>query len=256
MDGHAVELRSFSSLFSYSSRRLASRPCVDAPCRADTIGDRRDGAFDELHMRTWIVPSGSRRFGIAAGVISLVLALQLLPARAWNQVGLLLLPPLTERFDTPPLASMAEFSGIIVAGGSPERVREAGRLARALPRVTLYVSSAGEAEEVMALLGDGVDASRVEVENLARTTYENAQYARRFLDPDPSQRWLLVTSAFHMPRAMGTFRKAGFDVTAWPVDDIPPNYLQSHLVARHEWLGLAWYWLLGRSSALYPAPGF
>ena len=101
----------------------------------------------------------------------------------------------------------------------------------------------------------GVGSERLEIEYLSRTTYENAHYAALFLKPDPEQRWLLVTSAFHMPRAMGSFRQAGFKVTSWPVDDIPKDFTRRLEVAQHEWLGLAAYWLLGRSTALFPSPG-
>ena len=41
---------------------------------------------------------------------------------------------------------------------------------------------------------------------------------RRWSTPKPGERWLLVTSAFHMPRSVGLFRKAGFPVEAYPVD--------------------------------------
>src|SRR4029079_19446208 len=60
--------------------------------------------------------------------------------------------------------------------------------------------------------------SRIVVEDISRTTAENAALLRAKLSPHAGQRWLLVTSAFHMPRAVGAFRKAGFSVEAYPVD--------------------------------------
>jgi uncharacterized SAM-binding protein YcdF (DUF218 family) len=83
----------------------------------------------------------------------------------------------------------------------------------------------------------------------------------------PDERWLLVTSAMHMPRAVGAFRQVGLQVEAYPVDwqtagasDLL-SFFGSPFVrfplcdaAVHEWMGLLVYWLQGRSSALFPAP--
>jgi uncharacterized SAM-binding protein YcdF (DUF218 family) len=76
-----------------------------------------------------------------------------------------------------------------------------------------------------------------------------------------------VTSAWHMPRAVGVFRKAGFNVVPYPVDyqtadsaDLarPFPFLATGLtivdIAVKQWVGLVVYWLTGRSSALFPAP--
>ena len=84
--------------------------------------------------------------------------------------------------------------------------------------------------------------------------------------PKPGERWLLVTSAQHMPRAIGCFRKVGFPVEAYPVDwhtfprwrfIIPASFsrgLKRTDDAVHEWLGLVVYWLTGRTSTLLPGP--
>lgn len=68
-----------------------------------------------------------------------------------------------------------------------------------------------------------------------------------------------------MPRAVGCFRKVGFDVLPYPVDyhtGVGSEYfgtsleqgLESLDLAWHEWLGLAYYRLLGRSDIFFPAP--
>jgi uncharacterized SAM-binding protein YcdF (DUF218 family) len=62
----------------------------------------------------------------------------------------------------------------------------------------------------------------------------------------------LVTGASHMPRAIGSFRKAGFVVEPWPVYDLTVSGRPTMDVARHEWLGLFAYWAVGRTSALLP----
>ncbi len=64
----------------------------------------------------------------------------------------------------------------------------------------------------------GVAPERLILEGKSRDTFENAQFTKGMVKPAPGETWLLVTSAFHMPRSMGLFRKAGFDVTPWPVD--------------------------------------
>lgn len=184
-------------------------------------------------------------------------ALTLLPAvstQASVQVGSWLIDPLKRRFALHGLEAMETYAGLVVLGGGHARVHEAGRLARDYPHLKLFVSGAGEPDHVMRLLGGGIAPDRVEIDTLPRSTYENAQLAARFLMPAPEQRWLLVTSDFHMPRAVGSFRRAGFLVTPWPVDDLPVDYDQALEIARHEWLGLASYWLLGRSATLFPGP--
>ena len=85
--------------------------------------------------------------------------------------------------------------------------------------------------------------------------------------PKPGERWLLVTSAYHMPRSIGLFRKAGFAVEAYPVDwkvgkkdDLFKYYVVSsdglHLVNTgvREWLGLIAYRVSGGTDALLPGP--
>ena len=90
---------------------------------------------------------------------------------------------------------------------------------------------------------------------------------KAILKPKAADRYLLVTSAWHMPRAIGAFRKAGYDVVAYPVDfrtsgpddtwrpnSAIYNGLERVDQATKEWLGLLVYRLSGRSSELFPAP--
>src|SRR5580704_17111528 len=118
-----------------------------------------------------------------------------------------------------------------------KRLAEAGRLARENPRLPIVISGAKGMSRVVAELGGGIDSSRVLVETRSNNTYENALYSAEMIKPKQSERWLLVTGASHMPRAIGSFRRAGFEVEPWPVYDLTvsdsglPN-------AFHEWLGL------------------
>lgn len=103
----------------------------------------------------------------------------------------------------------------------------------------------------------GTDMTRVMTESASRNTYENAIFSRAVTGIDASKPWLLVTSASHMPRALATFRKAGWNVTPYPVDyettaaeDFYSYGLADGVatwrIAMREYLGLAFYWLTDR----------
>jgi uncharacterized SAM-binding protein YcdF (DUF218 family) len=124
-----------------------------------------------------------------------------------------------------------------------------------------------EADVIGPLLQNlGLDPNRVILENQSRNTAENASFTKELLKPRMDQRWLVITSAFHMPRAMGSFRQAGWNAIAYPVDYHTlsnPNLslgfslrngLNSLSAAIHEWAGLTFYWLSGRTNELYPKP--
>ncbi len=113
----------------------------------------------------------------------------------------------------------------------------------------------------------GLDPARILIEERSRNTHENAVHSREIAKPKPGETWLLVTSAFHMPRSVGAFRQAGFEVVPYPVDfrtgahgDPLPGFptisegLRRFDVAAHEYLGLVAYRLSGRTDALFPAP--
>jgi uncharacterized SAM-binding protein YcdF (DUF218 family) len=108
---------------------------------------------------------------------------------------------------------------------------------------------------------------RIIVERKSRNTTENAAFTKQLVMPKPGERWLLVTSAMHMPRAVGVFRKAGFAVDAYPVGYQTASTkdlwtLSSALMggigimdrAVREWNALLVYWITGRISVLFPGP--
>jgi uncharacterized SAM-binding protein YcdF (DUF218 family) len=163
----------------------------------------------------------------------------------------MLVAPLEDRFERAENLDGEGITGVIALGGGVERIREAGRLARRYPHLRVFVS--GESPVyVFKLLGRDIEPTRVDIETRSRNTYENAVFAEAAIKPKPGERWLLVTSASHMPRAMGAFRQNSFPVEPWPVYDRWEKPL--YVVAEHEWLGLTAYRLLGRSSELFPAP--
>ncbi|WP_246669016.1 YdcF family protein [Ancylobacter sp. TS-1] len=177
----------------------------------------------------------------------------------------------------------AELPAITAARGQPsfqesaERILAMGELGRRYPQARLVFaggsSSLGtqpmqEAEVVRRALPQiGLDEGRVAFERTSRNTAENARLARALIQPKPGERWLLVTSAFHMPRAVGCFEAAGFPVIAYPVDfrttgeagwlrpfDSVAQGLGFFDLALREWVGLAAYYLTRWIASPFPAP--
>lgn len=231
-------------------------------------------------------PKWGRRF-LFAGV-ALIVLFGFLPG------GNILVLPLEERFATSvPAKPQEKISGIILLGGfedisvtrargglalneAAERLTETLRLARKLPDAKVIFTGgsgglfggSGIAGSVKQYFVDaGIEPDRIIVENDSRNTYENAVFTKAIVKPAADNRWLLVTSAYHMPRSIGVFRKVGFNVVPYPVDfrtrswddalrpfDNFPAGLQRTDLAVKEWIGLIAYWLSGRSSALFPGP--
>jgi uncharacterized SAM-binding protein YcdF (DUF218 family) len=221
-----------------------------------------------------------------------VAAILLLAIAGLSPLGNALILPLEQRF--PPWTAGGEPAGIVVLGGaisptlsaergtpelneSAERMTVVADLARRFPQARIvFTGGSGklfgdrpdEARFALPLLQSfGIARSRIELESASRNTYENATMSKALARPQPGQRWLLVTSASHMPRAVGCFRRAGFSVEPYPVDwrtggagDLlsPFGTLSGGLarvdVAVREWIGLLAYWITGRTSALFPAP--
>ena len=152
-----------------------------------------------------------------------------------------------------------------------------GNLARRYPQAQIIYAGGGsefapdttpEADLLERTIGAlGLPAARVSYERRSLNTYQNALYAKAMAQPKAGERWLLVTSAFHMPRAVGSFRAAGFEVEAYPVDFRtagnasllkPFAFISQGLrltdTATKEWIGLLSYYLTGKTSALFPAP--
>jgi uncharacterized SAM-binding protein YcdF (DUF218 family) len=199
----------------------------------------------------------------------------------------LALAPLEDRF--PRTALPAHVDGILLLGGAinvnmslarheptldqtAERITATAALARRYPDAKIVLSGgtgwgarSDEAEPTRDLLmALGVAADRMVLETRSRNTFENAEDSFALVHPAPRQVWLLITSAFHMPRAMGCFRKIGWGVVPYPVDyhtapGISGDYfLNGQLtlleVAMREWVGLAAYYMAGHISRIFPGP--
>jgi uncharacterized SAM-binding protein YcdF (DUF218 family) len=164
----------------------------------------------------------------------------------------------------------------VVLNEAAERLTVVADLARRYPDARILFSGgtgeliAGEREAPFAFRlfeTFGIAPDRILLEDRSRNTIENALYSKEIARPMPGQRWLLVTSAYHMPRAIGVFRKVGFAVEPYPVDwrtrgaqdALRPftsvgDGLRRVDTAVREWVGLAVYWITGRSSELFPGP--
>jgi uncharacterized SAM-binding protein YcdF (DUF218 family) len=169
--------------------------------------------------------------------------------------------------------------GQVTIGAAPVRITEAVALAHRYPQARLVFSGgansllrpnaideAGAAAQLFRELG--IAPERITIERQSRNTYENAVLTKQVLQPKPGERWVMITSAWHMPRSVGIFRRAGFEVIPYPTDyetrntevelwrPILPASRGLDLVDRmaREWLGLLAYWAGGRTDALFPAP--
>ncbi len=224
--------------------------------------------------------------GLVVAVAAVSLFLAVVPVGSW------MFGALEDRF--PPLNELpVQVDGIVVTGGvvdpvmskdrgqaavngAVERLFEMAKLAERYPRAKMVFSGGSgdllnqelkEAPLVVPLLRQlGVDPGRVIFEDQSRNTAENAVFSRRLAKPKPDETWLLITSAFHMPRTVGSFRQAGWRVTPYPVDyhTLGKGALPFHFNfnagvgslsrALHEYLGLLFYWLNGKTDELFPGP--
>jgi len=162
-------------------------------------------------------------------------------------------------------STLAEDRGGYLLTGASERLNAIASLRRRRPDVPILVTgNADEAEMTRAFLTDiGIDPDTIMFEDQSRNTYENAQFSADMLADRPGA-YLLVTSARHMPRAVGCFRRAGVTVIPYPVDYRAER--PSWSVARmnptdrfellddmiDEVVGLVVYRMLGRTDSLFP----
>ena len=224
----------------------------------------------------------------------MIAAIVLLAVAAFSPSGNMLLYPLESRFPPWSAAQGAPPDGIVVLGGpidadlsvahgmpvitsSPDRIVAAAALAHRYPNARIVFSGGSsslisneqrEADYAAALFESlGIDKSRLIMDRDSRNTYENAVFSKKLAAPKAGERWLLVTSAFHMPRAIGLFRKVGFAVEPYPVDwrvgrgadvlaftQFSLDGLLRTDVGVREWLGLVAYRLAGRTDTLFPGP--
>ena len=224
--------------------------------------------------------------------VLLALGLLIFLVTGFTTSGYLLITPLENRFQRP--VEPARIDGIVVLGGgmdgevnnvrggfelnrSGDRMVEAVRLALRHPEAKIVIAAGPaalaieqepEAYAARRLFeGFGIAAERLILDDKSRNTEENAQFAKALAGAESQQIWLLVTSAFHMPRSVGLFRKAEFHVVPWPADylasgaegvrfkpdQVPENIAVASMALR-EWVGLLGYWMVGKIDELVPGP--
>ena len=204
-------------------------------------------------------------------------------------IGSLLLRQIENTYPTMP--ELSEVNGIIVLGGGEDlriskyrgrmefneggdRFAAAIALSRRFPNAQLmFTGGSGALRDVGGVeqseasitsfteqffIDQGIPKSRLILENRSRNTTENARYSYSVAKPKPEETWVLVTSAFHMPRAMRSFHSAGWEnLIAWPVDYRTASFvdgigwnLNRNLkilnTAVREYIGQMSYRLLGR----------
>jgi uncharacterized SAM-binding protein YcdF (DUF218 family) len=229
-----------------------------------------------------------RRLGMTLSAFSIIL----LAICGWSPVGALALAPLENRFAVPDIRQPP--TGVIMLGGAVdiqltadrkmvvlndggERLIETAALAHRFPTARIFLSGGfgqigsetDPSESAIArrfLLSVGVAPERISMEEKSRTTCENAAESFKALNPKAGETWLLVTSAWHMPRSVACFRAEKFDIVPYPVDFRtrgtkrwrPVNKaaqigLEDIDIAFHEWIGLIVYRLTGKTAEILPS---
>lgn len=213
------------------------------------------------------------------------IALALLMTLGWEPLPDALLRHLEAKY--PPFAdSVQTFDGVVVLGGalesgyvwtvpgqsalndSAERMTEVLPLLRKNPSLRvlfsggegeLFASDMSEAQRAKIFFdSQGIDTTKMLFESASRTTHENAVLSKSVQGVDPSRPWLLLTSAWHQPRAMAAFKSAGWNVTAYPVDfrsgkSTPWSHYSMNqgvnkwCIALHEIVGMLVYRITGRA---------
>jgi uncharacterized SAM-binding protein YcdF (DUF218 family) len=201
-----------------------------------------------------------------------------------SPVGYWLLQSIENQYSRPPV--LAHIDGILILGGGNDtailqsrgaygseramaRLVSAFALARRYPSAKVVFSGgSGElndqtfSESVAArdvLLALGLSPSRLILEGKSRNTWENLIFSKTVVQPKPGETWVLATSAFHMPRAMGIAKKMGWLMQPWPTDyrttretryhfeDVTENLEMTDMAVR-EYIGLLSYRASGKSA--------
>lgn len=239
-------------------------------------------------IAVWLPWRRARKLGawLIALVAGAAVAIAVLPLGAW------IMAPLENRF--PPVAELpARVDGVIILGGAinlrisvdrgipslsglADRMTAFVALARRYPDAKLVFAGGSsslfdqehrEADYAATFFESlGLATERVLFDRDSRNTREGALNSAALAHPLPGEAWLLVTSASHMPRAVGVFRRIGWPVIPVPVDyttgtrdlgELNFMFLRAMGVlsaAGHEWAGLVAYRLFDWTDAFFPGP--
>jgi len=223
--------------------------------------------------------------GKRAGLPVLFCGIALYLIAGFSPLANWLLVPLEDRAEIGVAEPVDGASGIIVLGGAASGARESGRvilndaadrmieavrLAQQHPTLPVIFSGGSndffpnslhepEAELARRFFEDfKITPPRLRLEDRSRNTFENAVFTAGLVQPQRDQRWVLVTSAFHMPRARALFEAQGFRIVPrpgdfrtrgpqdyWQIFEKPSDGLRRLDMAAKEWVGLWISWLRG-----------
>ncbi len=245
-----------------------------------------------LQIETWLAiglainlfaaMANRRRLAIASGAITLIAFVSV----GFLPLGDLLIRPLEAEY--PPVQAPEHIDGIVVLGGvedgrasafwrqpqlnqAAERLTGSAALALRFPEARIIFSGgSGRLRDLVTSRPDlpsvasdffasvGISNERVVWEDQSRNTAENAKFSFAIVKPNPDATWVLVTSAFHMGRALASFQAAGWpNIIPYPVDYRSGNFaagigwdFSGHLeilnVAIREYVGRLAYGRSGR----------
>ena len=147
--------------------------------------------------------------------------------------------------------------GLICYNSAGGRLVEFVRFIKKHPHLRVVFTGGGrlqpgtpsEAEMTKTIFDElGLSGRSIVYEGKSRNTTENALFSHELVKPDPTQKWVLMTSAFHLPRAVALFETAGWNVIPYPVDyHLSPQgfnplnlmkSLQTWYYSMAEWAGL------------------
>jgi len=198
--------------------------------------------FAAMKFVTWMLsPLGLGLAGVAAGAVLLgrgrarcgwaLLALAWLWLWVWSSPWFLVLlgGALERRYPPAPVEALPRADAIVVLGGglsSPtkgtryaelssgaDRGWQAARCYHAGKAPLILFSGVAEGAGMRQFLVDlGVPAAKILLETESKNTYENGLFTREKLKSLKARRVILVTSAWHMRRAVLTFRRLGVEV--------------------------------------------
>lgn len=172
-------------------------------------------------------------------------------------------------------SSISDKRKMIAANGNINRMIDFVDLSRQYPKAKLiftggsgniYNPERKEADDAKAFLEMiGLKTDSITFERNSRNSYENVKYSKELMQPKTGENWILVTSAFHMPRSVGIFKQHGWEVTPYPsgpktdgkykIIPQPFGVVGSFFMlgtAMKEFIGTIIYYFSGKSAFLFP----
>ena len=156
---------------------------------------------------------------------------------------------------------------------SVERLTESIQLIKKYPKAKVFFAGgSGLAKypdlshsEVAKKFYESLDVNTKNIffDKKSRNTYENIVFAKMKFNPNINEKWILVTSAFHLKRAISVGEKLGWEFVPYATDYKLPkkfrwklsfnffNNLGSLQHSSHEWVGIIAYYFMGRSSKIF-----